>query len=93
MPQIPATEPYTLPSAAPYSNHGRTPAAWVMTWGVSLAFLVGGLSLMIEADWLTIVAVVIAVAAVVVSVVMRGMGLGQPAPPPARERERDWYSD
>jgi hypothetical protein len=93
MPQLPASDSYTLPPAAPYSNHGRTPAAWVLMLGVCLGFLIGGIALMLGLDWLVIVAVVVAVVSVVVSMIMRGMGLGQPAPIPAREGERDWYSD
>lgn len=92
MPQTPQPETYTLPPAAPFANHGRTKAAWVVMWGVCLGFLVTGLGLMLSNQVVVIVGIVLAVGALVLSLVMRGMGLGQPAPAPVHGDERDWYS-
>jgi hypothetical protein len=93
MVQTPEPHTYTLPSAAPYSNHGRTKAAWLLMLGVCLGFLVGGVGLIISNDVVVIAGAVIAVGSVVVSVIMRGMGLGQPVPRATAETEKkDWYS-
>ncbi|WP_448071916.1 HGxxPAAW family protein [Georgenia yuyongxinii] len=92
MPQTPEPESYTLPPAAPFTNHGRTKAAWVLMWGVCLGFLVTGLGLVLSETTLTIIGVVLAVGSVVVSLIMRGMGLGQPAAVAVQQNDRDWYS-
>lgn len=91
MAQTPQRQTYSLPPAAPFGNHGRTTAAWVLLWTVVAAFLLGGLGLMLEATWLVIVGVAALVVGVVASVVLRGMGLGQPTGSEGDERARDWY--
>jgi hypothetical protein len=58
------------------SHHGSTPAAWT---GVSLgllAFLVGGIGLLIESMPVFYVGVALAVIAVVAAGVMARMGMG-----------------
>ncbi|MFD1506854.1 hypothetical protein FE374_07465 [Georgenia yuyongxinii] len=92
MPQTPEPQSYTLPPAAPFTNHGRTKAAWVLMWGVCLGFLVTALGLMLSEMVVIIIGVILAVGSVVVSMVMRGMGLGQPAPVTVGQDGRDWYS-
>lgn len=93
MVQTPEPHTYTLPPAAPFSNHGRTKAAWVLMLGVSLGFLVAGVGLIISNDMVVVAGVVVTLASIVISVIMRGMGLGQPAPTSTEETEnKDWYS-
>jgi hypothetical protein len=93
MVQTPQPHTYELPAAAPYSNHGRTKAAWVLMWGVCLGFLVAGVGLVINSTMIAIVGAAIVAVALVLSVVMRGMGLGQPAArAPETATNRDWYS-
>ncbi|MFH5822742.1 HGxxPAAW family protein [Georgenia sp. AZ-5] len=92
MPQLPEQQTYTLPPAAPHTNHGRTPAAWLLMLGVCLGFAVTGIGLILSYDWLALTGVGVVVLAVVVSLVLRGMGLGQPAPTPVQREEKDWYS-
>ncbi|GAA1636459.1 HGxxPAAW family protein [Georgenia ruanii] len=92
MPQTPEPETYTLPPAAPFANHGRTKAAWVLMWCVCLGFLVTGLGLMLSNQVVVIVGVVLTVGGAVLSLVMRGMGLGQPATAGVHTDQRDWYS-
>ncbi|TRW46198.1 HGxxPAAW family protein [Georgenia yuyongxinii] len=92
MPQTPEPQSYTLPPTAPFTNHGRTKAAWVLMWGVCLGFLLTALGLMLSQMVVIIIGVVLAVGSVVVSLVMRGMGLGQPSPVTVGQDGRDWYS-
>ncbi|MCK6209013.1 hypothetical protein KZX45_00450 [Georgenia sp. EYE_87] len=93
MVQTPEPHTYSLPPAAPYANHGRTKAAWVLMLGVCLGFLLAGVGLIISNDVIVIASVVITLGSIVISVIMRGMGLGQPVPRAGDEAEKkDWYS-
>ena len=92
MPQTPEPQTYTLPPSAPFANHGRTKAAWVLMWAVCLGVLLAGLGMMLNHSVVMIVGIVLALGGVVVSLVMRGMGLGQPAHASVNADERDWYS-
>lgn len=58
------------------SHHGSTPAAWTGMGLGLLAFLVGGIGLLIEAMPVFYVGVAIAVVAVVASGVMARIGMG-----------------
>lgn len=91
MPQSPEPQTYTLPPAAPFTNHGKTKAAWTLMWGVSIGVLVVGLGLILESRAVEIGGVAILVLSLVVSQILRGMGLGQPAPTSAPSKEPDWY--
>lgn len=91
MVQTPEPETYSLPPAAPFANHGRTRAGWVLMWGVCIGFLVAGVGLAASMPVVAIIGAVIAVLAVVVSQVMRAMGMGQPDAHPADAQEQDWY--
>ncbi|WP_127129216.1 HGxxPAAW family protein [Georgenia sp. SYP-B2076] len=91
MPQSPEPQTYSLPSAAPYTNHGKTKAAWTLMWGICLGVLVVGLGLILQNNAVEIAGVVIVVVALVASQIMRGMGLGQPAAASAPSKEPDWY--
>jgi hypothetical protein len=93
MVQTPEPHTYELPAAAPYSNHGRTKAAWVLMWGVCLGVLVAGVGLILADNMVALVGAAVVVVAIVLSVVMRGMGLGQPAARATEEpANKDWYS-
>ncbi|WP_052436781.1 HGxxPAAW family protein [Georgenia sp. SUBG003] len=93
MVQTPEPHTYELPAAAPFSNHGRTKAAWVLMWGVCLGFLAAGVGLIVGSNIVVIAGAAVVVVAIVLSVVMRGMGLGQPAARgPEETADRDWYS-
>ena len=93
MVQTPEPHTYELPPAAPFSNHGRTKAAWVMMWGVCLGFLVAGVGLILADNLVALVGAAVVLVSVILSVVMRGMGLGQPAPRvPEETANKDWYS-
>lgn len=84
---------YELPSGAPFGNHGKTPASWVLVWGVCLGFVVGGLGLMMWNMWVVGAGVAVVVISLVVSLVMRGMGMGQQSEPRDRSTgSDDWYA-
>ncbi|MFC7406784.1 HGxxPAAW family protein [Georgenia alba] len=91
MAQIPQPETYTLPPTAPFDNHGRTKAAWVLVFGVSLGVLVGGLGMILARQELMIAGAAVTVLSLVVSAVMRAVGLGQADARKARQTG-DWYS-
>ncbi|MPV38958.1 HGxxPAAW family protein [Georgenia subflava] len=93
MAQTPEPHTYTLPPAAPFTNHGRTPAAWVLMLGASLGVLVFGVGLILNLMWVIIVGIVVALGSLVISQILRSMGMGQPAPAAAvHDENKDWYS-
>ncbi|ROR71671.1 HGxxPAAW family protein [Bogoriella caseilytica] len=96
MPQLPQPQSYTLPPASPAHNHGRTVAAWVLVWAVTLGFLLSGVGLaligVVEPGiaWgLLIAGAAVIVLGLVLSVGMRMAGYGQPKV--ADMEKRDWY--
>ncbi|UNX56155.1 hypothetical protein MF406_08125 [Georgenia sp. TF02-10] len=93
MPQPPARQTYKLPTHAAYSNHGRTPAAWVLMIGCCLGVLIVGLGLILTLRWVLIAGLVVIAVSLVASLVMRGMGLGQAPQEQPGKRDGDWYSD
>lgn len=57
------------------ANHGNTPAAWTAVVLGSLAFVVGGIGVMVQ-DWLVFwIGVALAPLALVAGIVMSKMGL------------------
>jgi hypothetical protein len=58
------------------SHHGSTPAAWTGVTIALLAFLVGGVGLLIESMPLFYVGLVLAAVAVIAGGVMAKMGMG-----------------
>jgi hypothetical protein len=58
------------------AHHGSTPAAWTGTGIVLLAFLVGGLGLVLENMVIFWVGVALGPAGAIVGMVMSKMGLG-----------------
>ena len=57
-------------------HHGRTPAAWAGTMITLVAFLVGGIGLVLGNWAIFWVGVVLVVVAVIATVVLRKMGFG-----------------
>jgi Family of unknown function (DUF6704) len=58
------------------SHHGSTPAAWTAVTLILIAFLVGGVGLVVG-NWVVFwVGVALAVVAVVVGKIMQAMGMG-----------------
>ncbi|MEV7971938.1 HGxxPAAW family protein [Cellulomonas sp. NPDC089187] len=75
--QGPRMEALRLPPVAPPTNHGRTVAAWTVTWVVVLGFLVAGLAMMFSQVWLFWVGMGAAVVGVIAGVLLRAAGFGQ----------------
>ena len=59
-----------------HDDHGSTPAAWTAVTIIMVAFLVGGLGVLIAQPWVFWAGVVLAVVGVVVGKVMQMMGMG-----------------
>jgi len=62
--------------SAEHDDHGSTPAAWTAVSIIMVAFLVGGLGVLIAQPWVFWAGVVLAVVGVVVGKVMQMMGMG-----------------
>ena len=69
-----------LPTTAPPTNHGRTPAAWVTVSVVVLGALVSAVALVLEIPWLFWAGLGLIVIGVVLGQVLRMLGFGQPVP-------------
>lgn len=59
-----------------HDDHGSSPAAWTAVSIIMVAFLVGGLGVLIAQPWVFWAGVVLAVVGVVVGKVMQMMGMG-----------------
>jgi uncharacterized membrane protein len=57
-------------------NHGSTPAAWTAVTIIMVAFLVGGIGVVLALPWLFWVGVGLVVVGLVVGKVMQMMGMG-----------------
>ena len=62
--------------SAEHDDHGSTPAAWTAVSIIMVAFLLGGLGVLIAQPWVFWAGVVLAVVGVVVGKVMQMMGMG-----------------
>ncbi|MBN8882076.1 hypothetical protein EDD28_2844 [Salana multivorans] len=67
-----------VPAVAPFHNEGKTPAAWVMAWGLMLAAVLIAVGLIARIDGVWIAGVVVGLVSLVASGAMRAAGLGQP---------------
>ncbi len=74
------TETAHLPAAAPPTNHGRTPAAWVTVSVVVLGGLLSSAAVVVALPWLFWVGIGVIVISVVLGQVLRMLGFGQPVP-------------
>ena len=61
---------------ADHDKHGSTPAAWTAVTIIMVAFLVGGIGVVVAQPWLFWVGVGLVVVGVVVGKVMQMMGMG-----------------
>ena len=61
---------------AHHDNHGSTPAAWTAVTIIMIAFLVGGIGVVVAQPWLFWVGAALVVVGLVVGKVMQMMGLG-----------------
>jgi len=59
-----------------HDDHGSSPAAWTAVSIIMVAFLLGGLGILIAQPWVFWAGVVLAVVGVVVGKVMQMMGMG-----------------
>ncbi len=64
--------------SAEHDDHGSTPAAWTAVSIIMIAFLVGGLGILIGQAWVFWAGVVLVAVGVVVGKVMQMMGMGAP---------------
>ena len=62
--------------SAEHDDHGSTPAAWTAVTIIMVAFLVGGVGVLIAQPWVFWAGVVLVVVGVVVGKVMQMMGMG-----------------
>ena len=69
-----------LPTTAPPTNHGRTPAAWVTVSVVVLGALVSAVAVVLGIPWLFWAGLGLIVIGVVLGQVLRMLGFGQPVP-------------
>lgn len=70
-----------LPSAAPPTNHGHTPAAWVTVTLVLVGAVVAAVAVLAALPWLFWVGIGVIAVAVAVGLVLKMLGLGQPGGP------------
>jgi Family of unknown function (DUF6704) len=61
---------------AHHDNHGSTPAAWTAVTIIMIAFLVGGIGVVMAQPWLFWVGVALVVVGIIVGKVMQMMGMG-----------------
>ncbi len=61
-----------------HDDHGSTPAAWTAVSIIMIAFLVGGLGILIGQAWVFWAGIVLVAVGVVVGKVMQMMGMGAP---------------
>jgi len=62
--------------SAHHDDHGSTPAAWTAVTIIMVAFVVGGIGVLISEAWVFWAGLVLVVVGVVVGKVMQMMGMG-----------------
>jgi hypothetical protein len=62
--------------SADHDDHGSTPAAWTAVTIIMIAFVVGGVGVLISEPWVFWAGLVLVVVGVVVGKVMQMMGMG-----------------
>jgi hypothetical protein len=62
--------------SADHDDHGSTPAAWTAVTIIMIAFVVGGIGVLISEAWVFWAGLVLVVVGVVVGKVMQMMGMG-----------------
>lgn len=86
-------EPYSLPPAAPFHNHGLTPAGWVLALGVCFGVLLGGIGLAIDLHLLLWIGIALVICAIIASFILHATGRGQPTRLTQTRRAASWYKD
>ena len=71
------TETMHLPPTTPPTNHGKTLAAWVTTYGVVISFTIAGLGVAFAQVWLFWTGMALVVATLVVGKALQVAGHGQ----------------
>jgi hypothetical protein len=72
-----STESVHLPPSAPPTNHGKTIAAWTMTWIVVAGGLIAAIGMVAGQTWLFWVGIGTCVLGLVVGKVLSVLGYGQ----------------
>lgn len=68
-----------------HADHGSTPAAWTAVTIIMVAFVVGGIGVLVSQPWLFWVGCALVLVGVVVGKVMQMMGMGAlPSTPPSQ---------
>ena len=67
-----------IPAVAPFHNEGKTPAGWVMAFGLMFAALLVGIGLIAHIPGVWIAGAAVGAISLIVSGAMRAAGLGQP---------------
>jgi hypothetical protein len=62
--------------SAAHADHGSTPAAWTAVTIIMVAFVVGGIGVLVSQPWLFWVGCALALVGVVAGKVMQMMGMG-----------------
>lgn len=75
-----APEGDRLPPASPFHNEGRTPAGWLVCWGLMIGSAVIGVGMIIAVLTVVIVGSAICALALIGAGALRAAGLGQPQP-------------
>jgi len=71
------TEAMHLPPTAAPTNHGKTLAAWVTTYGVVISFTLAGLGVLFAMVWLFWVGMALVVATLIAGKALQAAGHGQ----------------
>lgn len=70
--------------SAAHDDHGSTPAAWTAVTIVMVAFVVGGIGVLLSQPWLFWSGCVLVVVGVAAGKVMQMMGMGAHPTPPSQ---------
>lgn len=69
-----------LPPASPFHNEGRTPAGWLVCYGLMIGSAITGVGMIIAALPVVIVGAAVCGLVLVLGGALRAAGLGQPQP-------------
>lgn len=92
MSHVPVRETYTLPAAAPFENHGRTRASWVLFWVVCAGVLVACVGIIVSPIMMW-VGLGVVVLGVVASFILAKLGQGQPRSLTDTAKAGSWYDN
>jgi hypothetical protein len=78
-----------LPPASPFHNEGRTPAGWLVCYGLMLGSAILGAGMIAAIMPLVYAGGIVIALVLIAGVALRAAGLGQPAPEPADHAKAD----